>query len=111
MFKYVAILAVASMVFFAGDVQQAHGQYVTTYYAPAPAVPVVPVRHGLFGLRTSLVPVAPVTTVYSPARVYSQTVAYSTVVPTCHTHFRSAPVATVTLRPVVPVYRTFYSPW
>ena len=109
MIKFVAMFAVASLVFFGGDIQNANGQYVTTYYAPAP-VPVVPVRTGFFGFRTAYVPVAPVTTYYAPPVVVSPpVVAYRPVVPTYSTYY--APVPTVTLRPVVPVVRTYYAPW
>ncbi|MGI9516009.1 MAG: hypothetical protein ACR2NP_03095 [Pirellulaceae bacterium] len=108
MIKFVAMAAVASMVFFAGDIQQAQGQYVTTYYAPAP-VHVVPVRRGLFGYRTAYyAPVAPVASYYAPAPVVvAPTVAWSPVVRTCHTHY----TPTVTLRPFAPVVRTYYRPW
>ena len=106
MIKFAATLAVAGMMFVVAEIPQAEAQVVTTYYAPAPAVGVVPVRRGLFGLRRDYVPVVvgtapvPVTTYYAPPPV---TTTYYAPAPVT-TYYAPAPVATVA--PVT----TYYAP-
>jgi hypothetical protein len=121
MSRIAAIVALTGSLFFMADVQDAQAQYVTTWYTPAPTVGVVPVRRGLFGLRTDYVPVvtgsvpvpvtsvvtpAPgtVTTMYAPATVYSPPVTnyYMPMVPV-------TPVTTYYAPPPVPV-TTYYTP-
>ncbi len=74
MIRFAATIAIAGIIFVVADLPQAQAQIVTTYYAPAPAIGVVPVRRGLFGLRRGYVPVvvgsapAPVTSYYAPRR-------------------------------------------
>ena len=106
MFRLAAIAALAGSLFFMADVQQASAQYVTSYYAPAPAVGVIPVRRGLFGLRTGYVPVVagtvpvPVTTMYAPAPVMA---------PPITTFYAPAPVTTF-YAPAPMTMRTYYQP-
>ncbi len=84
MLKFATVVALFGMIFFVADSTPSQAQVVTTYYAPAPSVGVVPVRKGLFGLRRGYVPVvvsavpvavtnryapAPVTSFYAPAPV------------------------------------------
>ena len=106
MFRLAAILALAGSIFIFADVQQTEAQVVTTYYAPAPAVGVVPVRRGLLGLRTGYVPVVtgtvavPVTTMYAPAPALVTTMYAPAPVTTMYapapvtTYYAPAPVTT-----------------
>ncbi len=113
MLKFAATIAVAGMIFFVADMPQAQAQVVTTYYAPAPSVGVVPVRRGLFGLRTGYAPVVinpapiPVTTMYAPAPV---TTYYAPAAPVT-SYYAPAPVTTY-YAPAAPVtpYTTYYAP-
>lgn len=112
MLKFAATVAVAGMIFFVADVPQAQAQVVTTYYAPAPSIGVVPVRRGLFGLRTGYAPVVinpapiPVTTMYAPAPVTT----YYAPAPVT-SYYAPAPVTTY-YAPAAPVtpYTTYYAP-
>ena len=123
MFRFAAVFAIAGSLFFIADVQHVKAQYVTTYYAPAPTVGVVPVRRGLFGLRTEYVPVVtgsvpvPVTTMYAPAPVTTMyapapvTTMYAPAPVT--TMYAPAPVTTyyapARVVPLAPV-TTYYAP-
>jgi hypothetical protein len=84
MFKFAALVTLTGTLFFAADIQQTRAQVAVAWYAPAPAVGVVPVRYGLLGLRRGYAPVvvgtapvplsayyapAPVTSYYAPAPV------------------------------------------
>ena len=124
MFRLAAIAALAGSLFFMADVQQASAQYVTSYYAPAPAVGVIPVRRGLFGLRTGYVPVVagtvpvPVTTMYAPAPVTAMyapmpvTTMYApapVMAPPITTFSAPAPVTTF-YAPAPMTMRTYYQP-
>lgn len=124
MFRLAAIAALAGSLFFMADVQQASAQYVTSYYAPAPAVGVIPVRRGLFGLRTGYVPVVagtvpvPVTTMYAPAPVTAMyapmpvTTMYApapVMAPPITTFYAPAPVTTF-YAPAPMTMRTYYQP-
>lgn len=114
MLRIVATLSVAGMIFFCFEVQQTQAQVVTTYYAPAPSIGVVPVRRGLFGLRHGYVPVVtgtvavPVTTAYAPAPV----MAFYAPTPVTR-YYAPAPVPVTAFYapapPVVPV-KTYYAP-
>ncbi len=133
MFRLAAIAALAGSLFFMADVQQASAQYVTSYYAPAPAVGVIPVRRGLFGLRTGYVPVvagtvpvpvttmyapapvttmyapAPVTTMYAPAPVTAMYAPAPVMAPPLTTFYAPAPVTTF-YAPAPMTMRTYYQP-
>ena len=111
MLRLAAIVAIAGSIFFMADVPTTQAQVVTTYYAPAPTVGVVPVRRGLFGLRTDYVPVVtgtvpvPVTTTFAPAPVTTFYAPAPVVTAPVTTYFAPAPVVAAP----VPV-RTFYAP-
>ncbi len=124
MFRLAAIAALAGSLFFMADVQQASAQYVTSYYAPAPAVGVIPVRRGLFGLRTGYVPVvagtvpvpvttmyapAPVTTMYAPTPVTTMYAPAPVMAPPITTFYAPAPVTTF-YAPAPMTMRTYYQP-
>ncbi|MDG1810058.1 MAG: hypothetical protein P8J91_11875 [Pirellulaceae bacterium] len=124
MFRLAAIAALAGSLFFMADVQQASAQYVTSYYAPAPAVGVIPVRRGLFGLRTGYVPVvagtvpvpvttmyapAPVTTMYAPMPVTTMYAPAPVMAPPITTFYAPAPVTTF-YAPAPMTMRTYYQP-
>lgn len=120
MFRLVAIAALAGSLFFFADVQPASAQYVTTYYAPAPAVGVVPVRRGLFGLRTGYVPVVtgtvpvPVTTMYAPAPVTTMYAPTPVMAAPVTTYYAPAPVVaapvTAYYAPAPVSVRAYYTP-
>ena len=109
MLRAIALLAVAGTFFFIQDVQRADAQVVTTYYAPATAVGVVPVRRGVLGLRRGYVPVVgtvavPVTTHYAPP-----VTTYYPPAPVTTTYYAPAPVPVTTYYPPARV-TTYYAP-
>ena len=129
MFRLVAIAALAGSLFFFADAQQASAQYVTTYYTPAPAVGVIPVRRGLFGLRTGYVPVvtgtvpvpvttmyapAPVTTMYAPAPVTTMYAPAPVMAAPVTTYYAPAPImaapVTTYYAPAPVSVRAYYTP-
>lgn len=120
MFRLVAIAALAGSLFFFADAQQASAQYVTTYYTPAPAVGVIPVRRGLFGLRTGYVPVVtgtvpvPVTTMYAPAPVTTMYAPAPVMAAPVTTYYAPAPImaapVTTYYAPAPVSVRAYYTP-
>jgi hypothetical protein len=103
MLKITLTLAVTGTMFVLTGLQDATAQVVTTYYAPAPAVSLVPVRRGLLGLRTGYAPVVtgivpvPVTSYYAPVvePAWSQSVT-SYYAPPAAVPYAVSPVQTVT---------------
>ncbi len=107
MLKITLTVAVTGLMFVFIGLPNASAQMVTTYYAPAPAVTLVPVRRGLFGQRlgyapvvTGMVPV-PVTTYYAPVAepVWSQGVTsyYAPGGPVPYTMVPAQPAVPVTM--------------
>ncbi len=115
MFKFAAMFAVATALFFTADVRESAAQVVTTYYAPAPVVGVVPVRRGVFGWRTGYAPVVagtvpvPVTSYYAPAPVPVTSYYAPAPVPVT-SYYAPAPVPVTSFYAPAPMVRTFYAP-